>query len=147
MDTGKNREMKFPHFEGVVQTEADWFEVLMRLARYLRGPQGCPWDREQGTGDFARFAGEEVQELVEALDSGDNAHAAEEFGDALFTLLAAAVAAEEEGRFQLGAALGQIHEKMIRRHAHVFGEEKAESAEDAVHVWNKVKAREKEPDT
>lgn len=133
----------YPHLEKQPETESDWFEALIALARYLRTPEGCPWDREQGAADFARFLADEVREQVEALDSGDDGHAREEFGDVFFTLLATAAAAEEEGRFRLGEALEQIHEKMIRRHEHVFGDARAETAEDAIRVWEEAKRKEK----
>jgi len=133
----------YPHLEKQPETESEWFDALIALARYLRTPEGCPWDREQGAADFARFLADEVREQVEALDSGDNRHAREEFGDVFFTLLATAAAAEEEGRFRLGDALERIHEKMIRRHEHVFGGATAETAEDAVRVWEEAKRKEK----
>ncbi len=133
----------YPHLEKQPETESEWFEALIALARYLRSPEGCPWDREQGAAEFAGFLADEVREQVEALDSGDNEHAREEFGDVFFTLLATAAAAEEEGRFRLGDALAQIHEKMIRRHEHVFGDATAETAEDVVRVWEEAKRKEK----
>ncbi len=133
-----------PHFNRVPENEVDWFEALIQLARYLRKPEGCPWDREQSSGDFAGYAKGEVEELIEAIDSGDNDHIAEEFGDAFFTLLATAAAAEEEGRFKLEDALALAHEKMIRRHDHVFGDTKAATAEDAVLAWEEAKRKERE---
>ena len=135
---------KYPHWEIQPSTEPEWFQVLSSLARYLRRPEGCPWDREQSAEDFARYLADEVGELREALQSGDAAHAQEEFGDVLFSLLAVAAASEEEGRFRLQDALVGIHEKMIRRHAHVFGDAKAETADDAIRVWNDVKKEERE---
>ena len=134
---------KYPHWEVDPSTEPEWFQVLIALARYLRTPEGCPWDREQSAQDFTRYLAEEVEELRKALQSGDAGHSQEEFGDALFSLLAVAAAAEEEGRFRLHDALVGIHEKMIRRHAHVFGDAKADTAEDAVRVWKKVKEQER----
>lgn len=134
----------FPHFDRVAETELDWFEALINLARYLRTSEGCPWDREQSSGDFAGYAKGEVEELVEAIESGDNEHIAEEFGDAFFTLLASAAAAEEEGGFKLVDALALAHEKMIRRHEHVFGDVKAATAEDAVAAWEEAKRMERE---
>ena len=133
----------YPHLEKAPETESEWFEALIALARYLRTPEGCPWDRAQGSADFARYLTDEVEELVEALKSGDKPHAREEFGDVFFTLLATATAAEEEGRFRLDEALEQIHEKMIRRHEHVFGDATAETAEDAIRIWEEVKRKEK----
>lgn len=134
----------FPHWKRVPESERDWFEALLNLARYLRGPEGCPWDRVQTSADFARYALGEAEELAAAIDSGDAAHAQEEFGDTLFTLLAVAAAAESEGRMDVLAALRNAHEKMIRRHAHVFGDEKADTPEDAVRLWDEVKRRERE---
>jgi uncharacterized protein YabN with tetrapyrrole methylase and pyrophosphatase domain len=134
----------YPHYRGEPKGERDWFDALCALARYLRTPDGCPWDREQSSADFAGYAQGEVAELIEALRSGDNQHAGEEFGDVFFTLLASAAAAEEEGRFDLVQALERVHDKMIRRHQHVFGDEKAETPEDAVRVWEAAKAREKQ---
>ena len=133
-----------PHMPVYPRNETEWFAALIRMARYLRGPEGCPWDRKQRSANFAQFAQEEALELREAFAAEDNGHIAEEFGDVFFTLLACAAAAEEEGRFRLEDALKGIHEKMVRRHGHVFGDEKAATAEDAMAMWNKVKAREKE---
>lgn len=133
-----------PHLEGEPQTESEWFEALIALARYLRGPEGCPWDKVQSAADFAGYLKGEAEELVEAARGADDAHLAEEFGDTLFTLLATAAAAEAEGRLDLVQALQRAHEKMIRRHEHVFGDAKAETPEDAIRVWEEVKRRERE---
>ncbi len=135
---------EFPHWTHTPQSEPDWFEALLNLARFLRGPGGCPWDRVQTSADFARFMKGEADELVEAMRSGDAAHAQEEFGDTLFTLLAVAAAAESEGRMNVVQALRDAHDKMIRRHEHVFGDAKAETPEDAVRIWEEVKRRERE---
>lgn len=124
-------------------SEVDWFEALIRLARYLRSSEGCPWDREQNAESFALFLREEVAELLQALSSGDDAHAREEFGDVLFCLLASVASAEEEGRFTLKEALEGIHEKMIRRHGHVFGDETADSPAEVEEVWRRAKEAEK----
>lgn len=132
-----------PHIDTPPETEAEWFDALVRLARYLRSPQGCPWDRRQSGQSFASFSQEETAELVEAYEENDNDHIAEEFGDVLFTLLASAAAAESEGRFVLRDALARTHEKMIRRHGHVFGDEAAESPQEAADAWNRVKAQER----
>ena len=132
-----------PHLTHPPETELDWAQALINLARYLRTPEGCPWDREQSAADFAGHAAGELDELLEALRSGDAKHAEEEFGDVFFTLLASAAAAESQGLFSLENALQRAHEKMVRRHEHVFGNEKAQTPEDAIRIWNQVKAREK----
>jgi len=136
---------KYPHLETVPETEPQWFEALVRLARYLRSPEGCPWDRKQTAKDFARYCREEAEELHEACAAGNDAQILEEWGDTFFCMLAAAAAAEAEGRFTLRDALRAAHDKMIRRHGHVFGEHHADTPEDAIEVWNSIKAREKGP--
>lgn len=133
----------YPHLQKTPKNEADWFQALLDLARYLRSPQGCPWDREQTGLSFAKFMKDEADELVEAYTSGDKDETAEELGDCLFTLLASAAAAEEEGRFKMLDALKMAHEKMIRRHEHVFGDVKADSPQGAIDSWNRIKAEEK----
>lgn len=132
-----------PHIRRVPKQEGDWFEALMDLARYLRTPEGCPWDRQQSSLNFAGFMKEESEELLEALRAEDNENVAEELGDCLFTLLAAAAAAEEEGRFKMEEVLKMAHEKMVRRHEHVFGENRADTPEGAIDSWNRIKAEEK----
>jgi len=132
-----------PHISKIPTEEREWFQVLADLARYLRSPEGCPWDQKQTARSFAGYLAEEAGEYVEALDSGDSTAAEEEFGDVLFVLLASMACAEAEGRFSLENALKRAHEKMVRRHDHVFGEEKARTPEEAVEAWNRIKAREK----
>ena len=86
-------ENQYPHLQSVPETEIEWFGALMSLARFLRSPEGCPWDQKQRAIDFAKFAGEETDEYVEALAKDDNDNAEEEFGDSLFVLLASMAAA------------------------------------------------------
>jgi tetrapyrrole methylase family protein/MazG family protein len=132
-----------PHINKTPENEEQWFATLVRLARYLRSPQGCPWDRKQTVQSFARFLAEEAQELDDAVKDNDHEHIIEEFGDMFFCALMTAAVAEDEGWFQLRDALEKAHEKMIRRHAHIFGEHTAETSDDAVRVWERVKAEEK----
>lgn len=137
--------MTLPYWTKTPVNEPDWFEALAALARYLRAPGGCPWDRAQTSRDFSRYLCEESKELLAAYEEGpeDNEHIEEEIGDCLFTLLASLVAAEEEGRYTVESALRHAHDKMVRRHAHVFAETPAETPEDAVAAWERVKAGEK----
>jgi len=132
-----------PHVKREPENEAEWFATLAALARYLRSPQGCPWDQKQTAQSFASFVKEEIEELMEAFGSGDKAHIEEEFGDTLFCLIASAACAEAEGLFTLEGALTRIHEKMIRRHDHVFGDTEAATPEAAVDSWNRIKAEER----
>lgn len=133
-----------PHCKKQPSTEAEWFSATLNLARYLRSPEGCPWDRKQTAQSFAAFIQEEAHEVMEAFVKGDNGHIAEELGDTLFCILASIAAAEEEGRFKMEEVLCAIHEKMIRRHAHVFGDVKAGTPEEVMESWNRIKAQEKE---
>ena len=125
------------------KSASEWFDALRQLIRFLRSPEGCPWDREQSALNFSRFFIEEGEELVEALSSGDNGHAEEEYGDCMFSLLSCMAAAEEEGRFSMENALKAAFEKMIRRHEHVFSEDRATNADEALTAWEKVKERER----
>ena len=120
----------------------EWFEALLELARFLRSEKGCPWDREQTTASFAHYLSGEADELREAVDEDDNAHIEEEFGDTFFCALMTAVVAEDEGRFRLEDAFERAHAKMIRRHAHIFGDRTANTADEVVEVWKQVKAEE-----
>jgi tetrapyrrole methylase family protein/MazG family protein len=131
-----------PHLTHQPENEQEWFQALIDLARYLRTPEGCPWDREQDARSFAGYLDGEMKELIEAFDTNDE-HLEEEYGDCIFTLLASVAAAEEAGRVRLDRILIGIHEKMIRRHEHVFGENKATSSQDAIDSWNRIKAQEK----
>ncbi len=133
-----------PYLDKAPKNERDWLEALVKLARYLRTPGGCPWDRAQTSRDFARFAQDEAKEYLEAFEGeSDDDHIAEELGDCLFTLFASMVAGEEEGRFTVLDALRGAHDKMVRRHAHVFADDPAATPEDAVAAWERVKAEEK----
>ena len=133
---------QYPYLNSEPTSEQECFDALILLARFLRAPEGCPWDREQSAQDFAKFALGEADEMIQAFSQGDNPHIAEEVGDTLFCLLASIAAAEEEGRFTLEDVLRGVHAKMIRRHEHVFGEVKAETAEEATEAWNKIKEEE-----
>ncbi len=133
----------YPHLSKIPKNKAEWLDALAELTRYLRSPEGCPWDRERTGREFSVFVREEAVELTEAIDGGDQEHIEEEFGDCLFTLLAAAAALEDEGRFRWEEALRKTHEKMIRRHGHVFGEDRAQTPEAAMDAWNRVKSEEK----
>lgn len=134
----------YKHIRNTPQSETEWCDALISLARYLRSPEGCPWDRKQTSQNFAEFLREEAQELLEAFNvDNPNNGIEEEWGDCLFTLLAVAAAAETEGRFDVRHALERIHDKIIRRHGHIFGDYTANTPEEVVEVWRKIKAEEK----
>lgn len=118
------------------------FSGLLRIVARLRAPGGCPWDQKQDALSLLNSFVEETYEAVEAIESDDASHVAEELGDVLLLIAMQAQIAEEEGLFQIEDVIESITAKLIRRHPHVFGEKVAESAEDVVGIWQDVKATE-----
>jgi tetrapyrrole methylase family protein / MazG family protein len=119
------------------------FEDLVALMTRLRGPGGCPWDREQTFSSLRTFIIEEAYEVVEAIDEGDRAAIVEEIGDLLLQAVFVAELGREEGAFDIGDAITAIHDKLVRRHPHVFGDVKAESAEAVLVNWERLKQAER----
>ena len=117
-------------------------DSLMDILRRLRAPDGCPWDREQTRASLVRHLEGECAELIYAIDREDVPNICEELGDVLMNLLFQVVVAEEQQDFTLADVWRQIIDKMIRRHAHVFGSERAENAEEVAALWQKIKAAE-----
>lgn len=128
------------------QLTATFLELCQTIAK-LRSPEGCPWDREQTLASIKPYTLEETYELLEAIDAGNNEWIAEELGDVLLQVLLDAQIGKDEGRFDLIQVMAQLNDKMIRRHPHVFGEEKAESAADVSQHWNRAKNAEKQRDS
>jgi tetrapyrrole methylase family protein / MazG family protein len=125
-----------------VKTPAD-IQKLVDLVERLRGENGCPWDREQTHETLKPMLIEEAYEVLEALDSADPADLREELGDLLFQVVFHAQIARERGEFQLADIIDRLHEKMIRRHPHVFGKADLKTAEDVLQNWEDIKAAEK----
>jgi len=121
----------------------EWFEKLVKLQARLRAPDGCPWDREQTHMTLRTYLIEEAYEVVEALESGDDAKFAEELGDLLLQVVFHADIARSEGRFSAADVIQGIHDKMVRRHPHVFGEKRARDAKAVLKSWEKIKAEER----
>lgn len=117
-------------------------DSLMAILRKLRAPDGCPWDREQTRQSLVRHLDGECAELIYAIDRDDVPNICEELGDVLMNLLFQVTIAEEKGDFTLADVWRGIIDKMIRRHAHVFGGEKAATADDVAKLWQKIKAAE-----
>jgi MazG family protein len=116
---------------------------LVSLMARLRGPGGCPWDREQTFDTIKPYTLEETYEVLDAIDRRDWNEVAEELGDLLLQVVFYAQMAEEENLFHVGDSLDAINQKLIRRHPHVFGSETAESAGDVKRIWGEIKAAEK----
>lgn len=123
---------------------AESFVRLVEVIARLRSPDGCPWDREQTLASIKPYTLEETYELLEAIDSNDNEAIAEELGDVLLQVVLDAQIAADEGRFGIVDVIERITEKMIRRHPHVFGDAKAETADDVRGHWEQAKGEEKE---
>jgi tetrapyrrole methylase family protein / MazG family protein len=121
----------------------DWFEKLVRVMARLRGPAGCPWDREQTHATLRTYLIEEAYEVLDALDGADDVKFAEELGDLLLQIVFHAEMAEEEGRFSIVDVIREIYEKMIRRHPHVFGEKRAKDAAEVLRNWEIIKKEER----
>lgn len=119
------------------------FERLVGVMDRLRSPEGCPWDREQTHATLRTYLIEEAYEVLDALDSSDDAKFAEELGDLLLQVLFHAQIAHEEGRFDINDVIREIYEKMIRRHPHVFGEKRAKDAAEVLRNWEIIKKQER----
>ena len=119
------------------------FEKLVEVMARLRGPGGCPWDREQTHESLRPYLLEETYEVLEALDSGDDKRLVSELGDLLLQVVFHARLAEEEGRFDIGDVAEAIREKLIRRHPHVFGSARARNAAEVLQRGEELKAEER----
>ena len=121
-----------------------WFEKLIGLQARLRAPKGCPWDREQTHATLRTYLIEEAYEVLDALESGNDVKFAEEMGDLLLQIVFHSQIATEERRFTISDVIREIHEKMVRRHAHVFGTKRAKDAAEVLKNWEKIKAQERQ---
>jgi len=123
--------------------EEKTFDDIVSLARRLRAPGGCPWDREQTLESLRAYVLEEAYEVIQAIELGDTDGLVEELGDFLFQVVFISQIASEEGKFGIGDVTQRLHDKLIRRHPHVFGEKKAKDADEALRTWNAEKLKEK----
>jgi tetrapyrrole methylase family protein/MazG family protein len=121
----------------------EWFEKLVAVQARLRAPKGCPWDREQTHRSLRTYLLEEAYEVLEALDTGNDAKFAEEMGDLLLQIVFHSQIAQEEGRFTVADVIREIHDKMIRRHPHVFGKARARDSAEVLRNWEQIKAEER----
>lgn len=121
----------------------EWFERLVAVQARLRAPNGCPWDREQTHRTLRTYLIEEAYEVLDALESGEDHKFAEELGDLLLQVVFHAQIAREDGRFTISDVIREIHEKMVRRHPHVFGNKRARDAAEVLRNWEQIKAQER----
>jgi len=116
---------------------------LYDLVAKLRGPGGCPWDARQTEATVRMYLLEEAYEVLDASENGLTMEVCQELGDLLFQILFLAYMGEEKGSFDLVEVVERIHEKMVKRHPHVFGSEKVRSAEEVSQNWARIKGEER----
>jgi MazG family protein len=123
------------------------FTRLVEIMATLRGPDGCPWDREQTIDTLKPFMLEETYEVIEAIDAQDHDALREELGDFVFEAVFLAQLEAEAGRFTIADSLKSIADKLVRRHPHVFAQAEGEtpitSAERVRTRWEEIKAQER----
>jgi tetrapyrrole methylase family protein/MazG family protein len=118
------------------------FQDLVDTVAKLRGPEGCPWDKEQTRETLKPFLVEEFYELIDALDQRDAEGMKEELGDLLFQIVLQSQLSKEEGWFDIHDVVSGIAHKMVKRHPHVFGGKELKTSEDVMGWWEEHKKRE-----
>jgi len=119
------------------------FNKLCEIVAKLRAPGGCPWDREQTHESLLPQLIEEVYEVAGAVRAKDDANFREELGDLLLLIVMHAEIAQETGRFKIDNVIGDVTEKLIRRHPHVFGTSDARDSGAVLKQWESIKRAEK----
>ena len=120
-----------------------YLEKLVDLIGVLRSENGCPWDREQTHSTLRPNMVEEAYEAIDAINDNDMKHLQEELGDVLLQVILHSQIAKEEGAFDIEDVAKGLHDKIIHRHPHVFGDVKVDSPEEALLSWDKIKKEEK----
>ena len=120
------------------------FDDLVRVIAELRSDHGCPWDRAQTYESLKQCLADEAQEVFDAVDHKDMENLCEELGDVLLQVLMHSQIAAEEQRFTIEDVVDMLAHKLVRRHPHVFGDQKALTAEEGLASWEAVKRQEKE---
>ena len=131
-------------FPGMSEREQKAFVELVAVCRRLRGPGGCPWDREQTLESMTPYLTEEAVESGEAISSGDPEHVAEELGDLAFLAIFCLELLGEKGGPGLADALERAAAKLIRRHPHVYGGTEIKDGDAAYRQWQEIKKAEKD---
>ena len=120
------------------------FDSFVETVAKLRSPDGgCPWNRSQTHASLGDYLIEEAYETLDAVQSGDVRHLCEELGDVLLQVVLQSQVAADAGEFTIDDVCACINEKMIHRHPHVFGDVKAENANEVAELWEQVKLAEK----
>ena len=129
---------------GLKKKTGEKFERAVRIMARLRGPGGCPWDREQTFDSIKPYTLEETYEVLEAIDNRDWEELTGELGDLLLQVLFYSEMAQEEKHFSIDDVLDRLSNKLVDRHPHVFGDVKAETSGEVLRNWEALKAIEKQ---
>ena len=122
------------------------FDSLVEIIAYLRGPQGCPWDKKQTHASLREHLLEESYEVLEALDEANTEKLCAELGDLLLQIVLHAQVAQEAGEFEIGDVVEGINKKLLYRHPHVFGSACAKDADEVLVHWEELKRKERKED-
>ena len=123
------------------------FDRFINIVRELRSENGCPWDKEQSPDSLKRYLLEETQETIEAINNNNQQHIKDELGDILYVIVLLAQIHNEVNAFDIGDVIDSITDKMIRRHPHVFNNEKIETVAELRKKWLEIKNMEKSHDS
>src|SRR5512145_1903000 len=123
----------------MTQSPGALFERLLDIMRSLRGPSGCPWDREQTPTSLKPYLIEETYEVIEAIEAGQPDSLREELGDLLLQVVFHSQIAAERGDFAMGDVLVVLVDKLVRRHPHVFGDCRVATPDEALTQWEAIK--------
>jgi len=127
--------MKANYYQNINKVFKDFLDIITKL----RSPDGCPWDKEQSPQSLRAHLIEESYETVEAIDDDDADHVREELGDVLLLISMISQIYSESGEFNFQEVIEEVSAKLIRRHPHVFGDEKVHDAEEVLKNWDRIK--------
>ena len=119
------------------------FNEFMEVIRRLRAKDGCPWDREQTHESLKQCLIDECYEVIEAINNKDYPNLCEELGDVLLQVAMHSVIAEEDDKFTIEDVISEESKKMVRRHPHVFGNQRVGSSDEVLMNWDDIKRKEK----
>ena len=123
------------------------FDRVVDIVKELRSENGCPWDKEQSPDSLKRYLLEETQETIEAINNNNQQHIKDELGDILYVIVLLTQIHNEVNAFDIGDVIDSITDKMIRRHPHVFNDEKIETVAELRKKWLEIKNMEKSHDS
>ena len=126
-----------------MSTTGERFERAVSIMERLRGPGGCPWDREQTFDSIKPYTLEETYEVLEAIDNRDWDELPGELGDLLLQVLFYSEMAKEQGSFSIDDVLDRLSRKLVDRHPHVFGDTKADTSVEVKRNWEALKVEER----